>query len=507
MVLKPPTIDLLGDMPRGVATRRLSEQTPPQARFLNPDDIIHHPALAYDPDNPGDKILLGAIGQQLIGISDNRHMMTVAGSRAGKSITVINNLYFYRGSVLCTDPKGELTEKTAERRARLGQKVFVLDPFRIVKGKAAQYRCRFNPLTHLTLNNPFIIEDALQITDALIISSGQEKDPHWNESASHLLMGLILYVAINPETPRKDRHLITVRQLLNRALRQVQEDDTRQFVLEQEITRCANTMTAKGFGEITSVMMAAIRGFYDKSYEERSGVISTAQRHTQFLDFTSMKQVLTGHDFDLADLKRNPKGISVYLVLPATRMSTCKRWLRLFVNQLLDAMERETRIPDAPVLVCLDEFPVLGFMKQLQDAAGQIASFHVKLWVILQDWGQGKALYEDRFESFAANAGVLQAFGNVDATTTEYLSKRLGQTLVEDARLSEVTRDQKQLGLSGRQDNRQLYPLLTPDEIDRSFARNDPLKRQLILWAGVHPMVIQRIEYFVPDNVLAPWLS
>ena len=68
------------------------------------------------------------------------------------------------------------------------------------------------------------------------------------------------------------------------------------------------------------------------------------------------------------------------------------------------APDREVTEPEAPVLVCLDEFPVLGYMRQLEDAAGQIASFHVKLWAMLQDWGQGKALYGERWETFAAGA-------------------------------------------------------------------------------------------------------
>ena len=497
MTLKPDRTErLMHDIPRGVATRRFSEQTAPQARFLNPADIIAHQGLAYNPANPGGKILLGAIGDRLIGIEDNRHIMTVAGSRAGKSVTVINNLFFYPGSVLCTDPKGELAEITAPRRAKMGQKVYVLDPFKVVKGEAARHRKSFNPLAALSLNNGFIIEDALQITDALIVSSGNEKDPHWNESASHFIMGLILYVALSPDIPPHERNLVTVRCHLNRAL--TFDKDRKVFMLEEEIEDAAGKLADSGFNDIAAIMTSAVRGFYDKGFDERGGVLSTARRHTQFLEFESMKSVLSGHDFDLADLKREKCGISVYLVLPATRMSMCNRWLHLFVNQLLDAMERERGKPKAPVLVCLDEFPVLGFMKQLQDAAGQIASFHVKLWVILQDWGQGKALYGERFESFAANAGILQAFGNVDVTTTEYLSKKLGQTIVEDARLSEVTSEQRQKGLSGRQDTRQLYPLLTPDEIARSFARSDPLKRQLIFWAGVHPMILQRVEYY--DN-------
>ncbi len=98
----------------------------------------------------------------------------------------------------------------------------------------------------------------------------------------------------------------------------------------------------------------------------------------------------------------------------------------------------------------MDEFPVLSYMQQLEVAAGQIASFDVKLWVLLQDWGQGKALYGERWETFAGNAGILQFFGNNDLATTEYVSRRLGKTRVEVSRVSEVAPEQRDLGLTGR---------------------------------------------------------
>jgi type IV secretion system protein VirD4 len=209
-----------------------------------------------------------------------------------------------------------------------------------------------------------------------------------------------------------------------------------------------------------------------------------------------MREILTGHDFNLADLKRDPDGISIYLCFPATRTEICNRWLRLFINQLLNAMEREKAKPAAPMLVCLDEFPVLGYMRTLESAAGQIASYDVKLWVVLQDWSQGKALYGDRWETFTGNAGILQFFGNNDLATTEYISKRLGKTQVETERLGEVERKQQELGLSGKTSSVELHDLLTPEEISRQFARSDRLKRQLVLWAGYHPMILQRVEYF-----------
>ena len=77
--------DFTRDIPRGLSSRYLSEAAVPQARWQSPDVILDRRALAYDPDNPGRKILIGAFGDKLIGIDDNRHVMTVAGSRSGKS--------------------------------------------------------------------------------------------------------------------------------------------------------------------------------------------------------------------------------------------------------------------------------------------------------------------------------------------------------------------------------------------------------------------------------------
>ena len=141
-------------------------------------------------------------------------------------------------------------------------------------------------------------------------------------------------------------------------------------------------------------------------------------------------------------------------------------------------------------------------MRQLEDAAGQIASFGVKLWVVLQDWNQGKALYGERWESFAANAGILQFFGNNDLTTTEYISKRLGKTQVAVQRESDVSAEQRAKGVGGVSESIELHDLLSADEISRQFARSDPYKRQLVIWAGYNPMILQRVEYFDAESPL-----
>jgi type IV secretion system protein VirD4 len=83
--------------------------------------------------------------------------------------------------------------------------------------------------------------------------------------------------------------------------------------------------------------------------------------------------VLTKSDLRLAELKSGRT--TLYLCLPATRMMTHSRWLRVIINLALIAFEREKSVPDIPVLMMLDEFPVLGHMQALEMAAVPIAGF------------------------------------------------------------------------------------------------------------------------------------
>ena len=497
------TDDFMLDIPRGVATRYLKQQSVPQARWQLPDDIMKSPALSYDPDNPGKKIMIGAMGEKLIGIEDNRHVLTVAGSRSGKSVTLVGNMLFYKGSVLALDPKAELANITAARRAALGQKVYVLDPFHYASESIAHFRSSYNPLSVLNLDSPTIIEDASLIADAVVVQGSGNKDPHWDESAKNFIEGVILHVATHSIFEDK-RNLLTVRELIKTAMKPDSEDEEL-CELERSMLENAEELQARdSFADIGGAIEGTARDFFEKSDRERDSVLSTIRRHTKFLDYTALRNVLGKSDFDLADLKKNSEGVTIYLCFPATRIEIAGRWLRIFINQLLDAMEREKTRTAAPVLVCLDEFPVLGYMKQLENAAGQIASFDVKLWVLLQDWSQGKALYGERWETFTGNAGILQFFGNNDVTTCEYISKRLGKTRVEVARIGEVAPDQSALGMGGKTSSVELHELLTSEEISRQFARNDRLKRQLVLWAGYHPMILQRVEYYDEKSPVYP---
>ena len=202
------TFTLLGDLPRGVRSKSTETHKGPRAAWRETAQIRTDENLQYN----NRKILLGSIDGDLIGMEDDRHLVTIAGSRAGKGVScIIPNLLHYTGSVLVIDPKGELASITAQRRKDLGQQVYILDPFEKTAPWLKNDLSSFNPLTALK-NRKFIIENANLIADALIVRNSQA-DPHWDESAREVLESLILHVATFPKYEGK-RNLMTVRHLL-----------------------------------------------------------------------------------------------------------------------------------------------------------------------------------------------------------------------------------------------------------------------------------------------------
>jgi type IV secretion system protein VirD4 len=465
---------LLEYFPRGVEDNP-RQNAFPNAAWARPATLTDHSKWKFE----NGAVLAGKIGDTPLGLTDDRHLMTVAGSRAGKGRSVIiPNMCLYPGSVVAIDPKGDLATITALRRGRgsdtvegMGHDVYVLDPFHAVQGAAREYCAAFNPLDMIDVFGPNGRDDAALIADALIIPSKMEQ--HWTDAAKMLLTGVILHICAAREG--EDRSLITLRQSLTADL-----DGFTELLAEMAVSDTADGVVARAANTLIGM-----------SDRERAGVLSTAIVQTEFLDSPAMREVLQSSDFSLTDLKEKP--ISVYLSLPAGRMGTHSRWLRLMIALTIEAMERNRTRPKHPVLIIMDEFHSLGAMSVIERAAGLIAGFGVRLWPIIQDLSQLKALYPQSWETFLGNAGMTQWFGVNDLTTLEYLSKRLGQTTLEVVSQGEVSKGQIANGFTGKSLSRQVVSLMSAEEIGRFFSRQSG--RQLLLYPGSDPIATERLNY------------
>lgn len=467
------------DLKRGIAGKTGSVV---DASWLDPQRLSDAHWGYRDKSGKVGGLILGYRNGRGVGSLDNRHVLTVAGSRGGKGISlIVPNLLLYDGSVLAIDPKGELARITARARRAKGQEVVVLDPF----GESGLRSGSFNPLDELDVKSPNVKDDAGLIADALII--GNDRDPHWTDSARILIKSLILFTLTISDA--RERTLVTVWKLLSGTHPAVQAlakaaDISKRAALFKVLQTCT--------GVFDDAVAGAGDNFSQMAERELASVFSTALTQLEFLDSAAMANVLQSSPLRLSALKS--QSATVYLCLPATRMGTHARWLRVIINLALVAFERTKARQETPVLLVLDEFAVLGHMKSIEVAAGLMAGFGVKLWVVLQDLTQVRRLYRESWETFIGNAGLMTFWSNSDKTTTEYLSDKLGQTAVRLEHRGDTTLNQRLSGAAGSREELRVQRLAAANELEDMLERSK--RRILVKAAGRPPVILQRIHYY-----------
>lgn len=487
------------DLPRGLPDTHSYEDSAPRALWVDPETISQTEDWRYQTG----KVFLGTAKEQMIGLADDRHLLTIAGSRTGKGLSaIVPNLFMYPGSVVVIDPKGENARITAERRGQgrgieaggLGHDVYVIDPFN-VSGVDEGYLAGFNPLADLNPLSDDFIDECDAIADALVVDEGKGENTYFYDAARLILRGYIAWVVGHADI--RDKSLNEVKRLLflpRKAGETFDEAPTNFNVNDPNMS----------FSELIGLMGLDSRFIHGIPYEAASmlksmgdrefgSVMSTIRQQIGFISSPPMSRVL-------ADTSRSPNlqswkhgNQTVYLCLPAGRMHRHFRLFRLFINRLLNAVEADETKPGVPALMILDEMHVLGHMKSLETAAGLIAGFGVRIWSFFQDLSQLKSIYGERWETFLGNSGVFQTFGLNDLGTLQYVSDRLGQSAMMKVSQSEISRGQSAGGFSGASKSIDATPLLAADEVAAFFSRQSG--NQLIIYPGVSGIFMQRLPY------------
>lgn len=411
----------------------------------------------------------------------DRHMITAAPTRALKGTSmIIPNLLSYQGSVMVIDPKGENARVTAEHRKSMGQKVFIIDPWRITGMEAA----RFNPLDWLVAGDIDIGDNAMLLADAIIMMNGGNEQ-FWDEEGKFALIGRALHVATDKQEEGQ-RHLGRVRDLC--------------LLDGDDLEKLHKRMLQSPLALVRNVGASGLL----KEPKLLSNVMASLQAQTHFLDSPRLRESLSESDFDFADLKT--KRMSVYLVLPADKLNSHGRWLRLLIQQALAVNARNIeQKPEKSVLFILDEMPALGKLSMVEQAFGLMAGFGIQLWGICQDASQLKRIYGDGWETFISNAGVIQYFGSRDKFTAEYFSSLCGVTTVWNF----STALARAVGITRGKDTSKSETTTTTDTatgIQRKLAYADelmrlPKDRQLLLIENMNPIMASKQPWFENDDL------
>ncbi len=405
------------------------------------------------------------------------NLITVAPAGAGKGVgTVVPNLLQYPHSVIVTDLKGENFALTADQRKANGQRIVVLDPFCISGSRSAT----LNPLDLIAVNSPTLMEDVRSLADALVIRSAKDNDPHWNESAINLLYAIILLVAV--ECKGDERTLDKVRLTLS------DQDELKAALEFMKESDAQEGMLARAAGTILSM-----------PEKEFGSVLSSANRHTNFLDSPLIRANMASTSFDLRTIASTPT--TVYLILPAQYIQSHARLMLLWITSLLLVVKQAGASERHEIMFMLDEVAQLGEVPGLEQAITLLRGFGLRLWFIVQSLAQLEVAFPGpRAKVILANCGIQQFFGVSDIDTATYISKYIGTETLAAPNYQSGTNQGSSYG--GQSANRSSGHSrgVSHGAIQRELIKPEEILRErdgvFILQQGRDPILGTRLTYY-----------
>ena len=253
------------------------------------------------------------------------------------------------------------------------------------------------------------LDDCRDLANALVIRTGQEKEPHWVDAAEMNIGGIASFVV--QYASEADRSLQTVRDILANP---------------QELEAAILTM---GQSDAWQGMMArlghSLSNFKDK---ELASTLTTTGRFLRFLDTLAIAESTKNSSFDPSDLLKGR--MTIYLILPPEHMRAQSPLLRLWIGSLMRAVVRGGLQDNIRVHYVIDEAASLGHLETLDDAVDKCRGYGIRLTLLYQSMGQLKHCWpEGRDQNLLSNTTQIY-FGVNDNETAKYVSDRLGEKTI-----------------------------------------------------------------------------
>lgn len=423
-------------------------------------------------------LYLGLLDGQPMFYSGKAHLVSCAPARQGKGIGfVIPNLLHYQGSVIVTDPKGELAAVTAEhRRERFGQDVAVFNPW----GLHALPQHRINPLENVIAiaGDPArqrgLTDEVKAIVMQLFPEPEDTRNQYFREGSRSIMRAVLLYLAL---CAPKRCTLPEMWRVIANPLR-----------LERTVDAMRREDALGGIlADLSDDLAHQMEDNPDMFGDFRAGAV---QQLSIFEPGGYLADAVSASDIALADLKAG--NASLYLAFPPDRIVSHGAALGLIVNQAITAVARSPERSE--VLFMLDEFANLGKLAGLAESLTALPGLGVRVWMIVQELAELVRIYgPNTAKTIQSQAEVRQFFAVNSDELAQSLSRALGQKTVKTRNHNLGRSDTDEIGESLSESGQ---PLMRAEEIMQLGQ-----SQQLLLVKGVKPILGERIPFWF----VSPW--
>ena len=393
------------------------------------------------------------------------HFCTIAAPGGGKSTAAIipTLLECKTGSLVITDPKGELCAITRRHRETLGRVVY-LNPFfqEFEETTGIDYPdTGFNPFDALE-NNQNLRTHADRFARLLCVTDGKDSNSYFGDEGAQLLSLFITWMV---------RHELPENQNLTYLYKLVRHADAKQFYY---MSHANDPLIMDDVIRFEKMLKTAP--------QQWQGAISKAQLSTKRYVPTSPLSVHTSKSgFDPKWLKT--ENVTLYILVPTEFVEVAAPWLNLIVGIIGQAVGKAGKA--RPVTFLLDELPNLGRLPDLRSHMRLYRSSGLRMWLFSQTTAalSDPDMYgQEGLRDIMALCDTKQFFSIQDYPMAKEISELCG----ERAELN------KSLGGNEATSAATVgVPLIRPEEIMR-------LKkgRQILIRAGMPPIKSWLIPYY-----------
>ena len=370
-------------------------------------------------------------------------------------------------SLVITDPKSELYEKTSEYLRAEGYEVKV---FNLVTPEASD---SWNCLCEIEGEELM----AQLFCDVIIKNTGSERGDHfWDSAEMNLLKALVLYV--EQGYPPDNKNIGEVYKLL---------------------ALCSEKELNDLFEQIPTVhpAKAPYAIFKQASETVRSGVIIGLGSRLQVFQNKQIRNITA---FDEIDLELPGKRPCAYFCITSDQDSTFDFLSSLFLSFVFIKLVRyaDKNCPDGklpvPVHVLGEELTACGVIPDLSRKISVIRSRNISMSCVFQNLAGLQNRYPyNQWQEILGNSDIQLFLGCVDELTAKYISDRSGEVSIA------VTSKAKQLGTWRVSDYTPEYretsgvgkrKLLTMDEVLRL-----PINKALVIIRGRKVLQVDKFDY------------
>ncbi len=375
------------------------------ARFANPSEIAK--AGLYGEQG----IIVGKVGRRYLIYGGQEFVLLAAPTRSGKGVSlVLPNLLHYHDSVVVLDIKMENFAYSSKFRQQHGQEVYLFNPF-----GQDQRSHRWNPLDAVPRDPHLRVGEIQAIGQVLYPTEHGSKRPSGmspRETCS--------WVSVSTSS----KHQACPAAWGN-------SSDKPPGRANPSRTICNGLMTKRGIGEppLSEDCTGALHRFCTTSDNTMAGILATFTAPLTIFSNPIVDAATSATEIDLSAVRK--RRMSIYVGIPANRLSDASLLVNLFFSQLIhhNTVELPATNPSLKYhcVLFLDEFPAIGRVEILAKAVGFLAGYNLRLVPIIQSLSQLASIYGEKdARTFVTNHACQVIFAPREQQDATEYSQMLG---------------------------------------------------------------------------------